>query len=108
MYIGDTKLSTIASLLYGVHLALGINNIKESPDFMKFHTWVRDKFELTIIYKFWRAFYPFHYQFTTIKILFNQSTAVSEKISFWAGKKSDGKLTSSSCKFRIIYVKILG
>ena len=46
MYIGDAKLTTLDVYLQGVHLALGINKIKESPPFMEFHTWVRDKFEL--------------------------------------------------------------
>lgn len=41
MYIGDDKLSTFASYLRGVHLALGINGINEFPEFIHFHTWVR-------------------------------------------------------------------
>jgi hypothetical protein len=46
MYIGDSQLTTLNAYLQGVHLALGINEINESPPFMEFHTWVRDKFEL--------------------------------------------------------------
>ena len=47
MYIGENKLSTLTSFLAGVHFALGINGVKEFPEFNKFHAWVREeKFKL--------------------------------------------------------------
>lgn len=46
MYIGDSTLSTMDIFLAGAGFGLSLNEIKESPDFMDFHIWVRDKFEL--------------------------------------------------------------
>jgi len=49
MYTGDKTLKSMFYFLEGANCALNFNGSNPSPDFTKFHTWVRERLHLSSI-----------------------------------------------------------
>ena len=47
LYIGENSITTLYQFLNGCQFALKISGVEEKPNFMDFHTWVRERLQLS-------------------------------------------------------------